>query len=282
MGQAWIEKKTVRINGGEGRASSLMKAGDESVPLVMLPGWPFGSEMFGDVMKMAQPEEAMVGVDYPGWGESEFGGGYSLRNLSLFVNGLVTALEVPKVDLLGVSFGATIAATYSTLFPEKVRSLVLNALPVYYPEYLTGQQKFLLSVVDNMPGLIPVIRDMMNSGNLAIWAAIVRTAPVMETDLDRRVFDQIRWANTAAMVEAVKTVSRIDLREVLPKIVNPTLLMVGRDDYVAPDSLKAFNLIPNSSLVRIPGTHSAIREHPEEFMGEVRKFRSELDGKIGE
>ena len=70
-------------------------------------------------------------------------------------------------------------------------------------------------------------------------------------------------------------VARIDLREMLPTIIVPTLLLYGEEDQRSPLKVaeEMHAAIPGSMLVTVPGVgHVVNLEAPEEFNTEVRNF----------
>jgi pimeloyl-ACP methyl ester carboxylesterase len=73
----------------------------------------------------------------------------------------------------------------------------------------------------------------------------------------------------------VRSFADADLRDVLPRIAVPTLLLYGDRDMRAPlDVARALETaIPTSKLVFMPGVgHQSNMEAPERFNSEVRSF----------
>ena len=81
-----------------------------------------------------------------------------------------------------------------------------------------------------------------------------------------------RPAGLRAMILAM---AEADLRDVLPRITVPTLLLVGEEDVRSPLSVaeELHEQIPGSTLVVMPDVgHQSNVETPERFNGEVRSF----------
>jgi len=79
-------------------------------------------------------------------------------------------------------------------------------------------------------------------------------------------------AGTRTMMHAM---AEADLRDVLPRIQVPTLLLYGESDARSPlDIAEALHAgIPGSQLVVLPGVgHFANAERPREFNEAVRRF----------
>ena len=80
----------------------------------------------------------------------------------------------------------------------------------------------------------------------------------------------------AGMRPMVQGFAEADLRDVLPRIQVPTLLLYGDADRRSPPEVVARDLhakIPGSRLVVLPGVgHQIDMEAPESFNAEVRGF----------
>ena len=90
-----------------------------------------------------------------------------------------------------------------------------------------------------------------------------------------------RPAGLRAMILAM---AEADLRDVLPRITVPTLLLVGEEDVRSPLSVveELHEQIPGSTLVVMPDVgHQSIVETPERSNSEVRAFSATTDRKKG-
>jgi len=79
----------------------------------------------------------------------------------------------------------------------------------------------------------------------------------------------------------VRAFGEADLRDVLPRIDVPTLLLYGDRDVRSPVSVgeDLHAQIPGSRLVVIPGSaHLCDMEAPERFNAEVRRFLASTQG----
>jgi pimeloyl-ACP methyl ester carboxylesterase len=78
-----------------------------------------------------------------------------------------------------------------------------------------------------------------------------------------------------------RSFAEADLRDVLPRIDVPTLLLQGDEDVRAPVQVaeQLHASIPSSKLVILPGVgHVSSVEAPELFTAEVRSFLGSLEG----
>lgn len=82
-------------------------------------------------------------------------------------------------------------------------------------------------------------------------------------------------ARSAGMLAATRAMAEADLRDVLPRIRAPTLLLFGDADRRSPLGVATdlHRSIPGSTLVVLPGVgHLSNVDAPERFNAEVRKF----------
>lgn len=211
----------------------------------------------------------VVAWDAPGCGESsdpppEF----RMPEYADCLRGFLDALGLDRPHVLGHSWGSALALELYRRHPDVARSLILvgayagwaGSLP---PEEVAqrlafaeriAQQRADGLVPDSMPGLFG---DAM---------------PAARADELRRIMAEIRPTGTVTMARAL---AEADLRDVLPRIDVPTLLLCGEADERSPPSVAdaLHSAIPDSVLVVMPGLgHECFLESPERFETEVRRF----------
>jgi pimeloyl-ACP methyl ester carboxylesterase len=211
----------------------------------------------------------VVAWDAPGSGESfeppdDFGlEGYA-DALAAFVGGL--GLDTPHV--MGLSFGSVLALELFRRHPVLVRSLVLLSAYAGWAgslgrEEAERRRRWGQSVADLPPRQVA-----------ADFATTLFTQEVPATIVQAytEVMTDFRAAGVRAMANAL---ADADLRDVLPSIDVPTLLVHGDADRRAPVEVaeKLRDRIPGSKLVVIPGSgHMVTLEAPELVNDEVRRF----------
>ena len=169
---------------------------------------------------------------------------------------------------MGHSWGSALALELSRLRPSIVRSLVLvrayagwaGSLP---PDEVAQRLEFALRIADLPPGTFEPA-----------------SMPGLFSDAmpeDRRselttIMSEIRPAGTRTMARAL---AEADLRDLLPRIEAPTLLIYGDADERSPLDIanKLHATIPRSSLTVMPGLgHECFLESAEALDTEVRSF----------
>jgi pimeloyl-ACP methyl ester carboxylesterase len=213
-------------------------------------------------------EFTVVAWDAPGAGASsdppeEFGMGGYADCLAGFVRGL--GLGAPHV--VGLSFGGALALAFQHRHPGIARVLVLASAYAGWagslPRQTTAER----------------LRRSLELSELAPEDFVTTLLPTMfSTEPDAAVLDGFETAMRSfhpAGFRAMSRASAEDLRDALPHVDVPTLLIYGSADVRAPlpvaEDLRA--AIPGSALVVLPGVgHVCPIEAPDRFNAELRAF----------
>lgn len=95
--------------------------------LVLIPGLDAAIPTFFSVTKQLAEKYKVIVLDQRGHGQSkEVGENYSTEVLARDLKSLLDHLGVSKAHILGHSMGARTATRFSILFPERVKSLILE------------------------------------------------------------------------------------------------------------------------------------------------------------
>lgn len=243
----------------------------EGPPLVLLHGALSDSRVWRRQLDELSDEFTVVAWDAPGCGRSSDPPAPEMFRLSDYANclaGLVDALGLGRAHVLGLSFGGGLALELYRRHPTVPKTLVLasayagwaGSLP---PEEVERRRQRALREADLppeqwVPGYLPGL--------------FTETAPPGLIDEAVAIMSETRPAGMKAMMYAF---AEADLRDVLPLIEVPTLLLYGEADRRSPlnvaEDLHA--KIPTSKLVVMPGVgHDSNLEAPETFNTEVRSF----------
>jgi pimeloyl-ACP methyl ester carboxylesterase len=185
----------------------------------------------------------------------------------------VDALGLERVHVLGHSWGSVLALELYQRRPSIVRSLILvgayagwaGSLP---PEEVARRLESALRIADLPPGTF----EPASMPGLFSTAMPEDRASELAT-----IMSEIRPTGTRAMAHAL---AETDLRDLLPQIEAPTLLLYGDADERSPLSIanELHATIPGSKLALMPGLgHECYLECAEAFDTEVRSFLLELD-----
>ena len=209
----------------------------------------------------------VIAWDEPGAGRSsDVPADFGLAGYAIALAGLVEALGAPA-HVCGLSWGGTVALELYRRRPELVATLVLadtyagwkGSLPE--PELrarVAGVERMLASSAETARPTLP-----------GLFAG---EPPREVVELLDGVAADVRPESVRV---ALRAMAETDLRDVLPAIAVPTLLVWGERDVRSPLSVahEFARAIPHAELVVIPGAgHMSNLERPDEFNSAVRAF----------
>ena len=253
-------------------------------PVVMLGGGVYGAAMFAPHARDLSSDHDVIRVQTLNVQQAERGGAmpddYSISSEAAAVHQTLLSLGLAgPVDVIGSSLGAVVALRLATLYPDRVRSLVLFEPPVFWvlpPEEFASD---------------PELREMRDlSSRMSASAApsddqlyrfrcILGTCPVEiphASDPDRPAWDRSRMAMRGLAAVAAH-------REVPDAIRKLQVLLINGADTVRfhrrMNELLS-KLLPNVRVAEIPGTHGASRTSQSEFIAITRAFLARVDGGV--
>jgi pimeloyl-ACP methyl ester carboxylesterase len=244
-------------------------------PLLLLHGfvgdgvgtWRYQLETLSD-------EFTVVAWDAPGAGRSSAAPeSFRLSDYADCLFGFVSALKLTHPYVAGLSFGSVLALELFRRHRGLPRKLVLASAYAgwagSFPPDVVQERLQLSLELSRLPAadFVAALLPSMFSPE----AAADRVAAFAENAAE---FDPVGFrAMAIASAEA-------DMRDVLPYIDVPTLLLYGDRDVRAPRQVAEALLagIPESRLVMIPGVgHINSVEAPDQFSAEVRTFLNERE-----
>ncbi len=232
-------------------------------------GFGFDSRSWRRQLDALSDEFTVVAWDAPGFGRaSDPPPTFRLPDYADCLAGFISALSLTEPHVLGLSFGAALALELYRRHPEVPATLVLagayagwaGSLP---PE--TVEQR---------------LEQALREEHLPPEGWVPRYVPGMLTEAaPQEMVDEVVAlmceVHPAANVTALRSMAEADLRDVLPRITVPTLLLYGEADKRSPLTV-AKDLhaqIPHSALVVLPGVgHLSNFEAADLFNREVREF----------
>jgi class 3 adenylate cyclase/pimeloyl-ACP methyl ester carboxylesterase len=155
-----------------------------------------------------------------------------------------------RAALMGANEGTLMAALFAATYPERVTTLVLvnaAARPAWAPDYPWGRPP------DAVTALVDLIEKTWGSGN-----AIAALNPSIADD-PNALEAWARFARLAASpavaAAVVRMIFELDIREVLPAISAPTLVIQRREYPLVPveSGRDVARRIPGAMFVEVPG-----------------------------
>jgi pimeloyl-ACP methyl ester carboxylesterase len=287
--QRWIEIDGEPVNVIE-LGPTQPSAGQAPQPLMFVHGlsgsWPNWLEQLAAM----SAERRVIAMDLPGFGHSPMpreqhrpGTGITISGYARLLDGLMGALGVDAAAVVGNSMGGFIAAELAIAFPQRVERLVLvsaagisttrdprvtRALPV---------MSRLQTVLAATAGWVAAKSDTVaRRARLrdALMNLVVRHPSRLPAAL---AAEQIRGAGKPGFIQGLQAVLDYDVRDRLPEIACPTLIVWGDRDRLIPvrDAALFAELIPNSRKVIFEDTgHMSMLERPAAFNALLEQFLS--------
>lgn len=251
-----------------GRTIAYRWAGDGR-PLVLLHGGWSDSREWRPQLKGLADEFTVIAWDAPGCGGSwDPPEDFRLHDYADAVAGFIDAIGIERPHLLGLSFGGGLALEVHHRHPDLLRSLVLASAYAGWagslaPDVVAARVRRALEEAERPP------TEWVESYLPGFFAGPVAQAAVDELIA---IMCDVRPAGIRPMVKAF---AEADLRDALPAISVPTLLLYGELDQRSPLTVAEdmHARAPQAELVVLPGVgHVSNIEAPEVFNAEVRRF----------
>ena len=241
------------------------------VPLVFIHGFPLDGRMWDGQQKVFAEDRRVLVPDLRGFGRSPLPEGQNTiedhaRDLALFLD----MHDVSRAILCGFSMGGYVALAFASLFPWKVRGLVLadtraGADPDSAKAHRTTSAQRALSegmcfLADEM--LFKLLTD--------------ETLHSADGELPRAVWNMMVDQRREGMAKALVAMrDRPSRTEELHRICCPALVVVGAKDGITPPSeaRSMASAIQGARYAEIAGAgHLACMEQPVAFNQALRNF----------
>jgi pimeloyl-ACP methyl ester carboxylesterase len=268
----------------EGVSVNTIELGD-GPPVVFVHGLSGSWQNWLEQLPVVAREHRVITLDLPGFGYSPMPHGeISIAGYARMLDALLGELGIDAAAVVGNSMGGFIGAELAIAFPQRVERLVL----VSAAGLSTHNDP---RTVRAMPALVRLERIIAAS---AAWVAskseaVVRRPRLREAAMKLVVAhpdrlpavlaaEQVRGAGKPGFIPALEAVVGYDVRDRLPEIACPTLIVWGdRDRLITVRDADVFEeLIPNSRKVVFEDTgHMAMLERPEGFNALLSEFLAE-------
>lgn len=251
--------------------------GDGPIDLVYAQGWltnieyAWESPHYAEFLTKLGRFSRLIFFDKRGTGLSERNVGFpTLEQRTEDIVAVLDAVGLEKAAFFGMSEGGNMAALFAATHPERTRGLVLSGTSArgsWAPDYPWR------SYTKDMDGLIADMRQ-----NWGKPISLGEAAPgVADNEAAREWWGAyIRNSASPKTAELITRLNaQIDIRDILPTISSPTLIINREHDAwaVADEARYIASLIPDSTLMLVPGAdHLPWYGDQDRIIGEIEEF----------
>lgn len=232
------------------------------IPVLLLHGWGSSFDVYRGIMSALCDRCRLVALNFPGCGKSDtMKEPWTLDDYCNLVIKFINAVDLENPIMVGHSHGGRVILKMvgsGMVAPDKI--VLLDAAGLIPKKSMKQKMRARSFKIIKRVLTLPVIRNysagLLDKARKHYGSADYNAAP----EVLRKT-----------MVSLVNT----DLRELLPNIKCPTLLIWGENDTATPlaDAKTMENLIPDAGLCVIKGTgHYSFCERPYEAHAILRSF----------
>jgi pimeloyl-ACP methyl ester carboxylesterase len=238
-------------------------------PLVLLHGALSDARVWRPQIEGLAGEFELTAWDAPGAGRSsDPSPPFGLDAWADALADFLEAIDVGPAHVLGLSFGGSLALELYRRRPGAVRSLILA------DSYAGWKGSLSEAEVEQRKEMALRTSRMPPDELIERWLPELLTGGATPERVEelKAIMSDTHPAGLRLLAEAM---AAADLRDVLPRIEVPTLLLWGEQDERSPlrvaEAMR--ESIPGAELVTIPGAgHDSNVEQPERFTAAVRSF----------
>jgi 3-oxoadipate enol-lactonase/4-carboxymuconolactone decarboxylase len=237
-------------------------------PLLLGPSLGTSNALWDKVAPELSITHRVVCWDLPGHGGSAadlISAGAGVGDLADLVLALADSLGIERFAYAGVSLGGAVGLHLAVHRPQRLSSLAVICSSAHFNGAKPWEER---AALVRREGLA----ELAESAD-ARWFTSGFTVP--------ELIEDHRRADPEAYAACCDALAAFDLRDRLPEIAVPTLLVAGRDDPATPPAhlREIADAVPGAALVELPGaSHLAPAQCPEAVL---TALRAHLGGPAG-
>jgi pimeloyl-ACP methyl ester carboxylesterase len=246
------------------KGSIALRQSGQGSAVVFLHGLGGSSKSWSRQLINLSESYHVIAWDCPGYGDSDdFPGGRPATHD--FAKALLSALDnmgIGEFSLVGHSMGGAVAPWIARLAPMRVKRLVLSATKVSFGSDDPSGYDMRLAERRQM--------DDETFGRARAKSMVGEDSPVFEEVAS--IAGEIRVTGYEGAIHLLKNANNA---AILPTIEQPTLVVAGANDKIAPTiATKAVaHAVPGAHLITIPNAgHAAYMEQPEIYSNHLKEF----------
>ncbi|MEU6809845.1 3-oxoadipate enol-lactonase [Streptomyces sp. NPDC046831] len=229
-------------------------------PLLLGPSLGTSYALWDKVAPELSTGHRVVRWDLPGHGGSPadlVGPGATVGDLAALVLALADSLGIDRFAYAGVSLGGAVGLHLAVHHPERVTSLAVLCSSAHFNGEGPWRERAERVRREGLDWLVASAGERWFTGGFT----------------DEALVRDHREADPEAYAACCDALAAFDLREALPGITAPTLLIAGREDPATPPAhlREIADAVPGAALAEIPGaSHLAPAQCPEAVLTALR------------
>jgi 3-oxoadipate enol-lactonase len=242
--------------------------------VVLLHGYPFNRSMWREQTEALSASYRVITPDLRGHGETSVTDKpATMEAMAQDVATLLDQLEIKRIVLGGLSMGGYVAFAFYRRFYSRVRALILADTRPQADTEEARRNRELQAEKILAEGMESITDDFLKK---VLTPATISQKP----ETRKRVREMIVKTKPQGAVAALQAMAaRRDQTDLLPEIIAPTLIIVGRRDQITPpaDAELMHKEIRGSRLEIIEGAaHLSNIEQPAQFNRALKDFLDAL------
>ncbi len=283
--QRWLVIDGQPVNTIELGAQREAERETASQPLVFVHGLSGCWSNWLEQLPVLAAQHRVITLDLPGFGYSPMPAQrISIAGYARLLDRLLGELRIDAAAVVGNSMGGFIAAELAIAFPQRVERLVLISAAGVSTTNHPGTTRAVPALTLLNPALAAGAAWVAGKSSVlarrahlrdALLNVVVRHPSRLPAAL---AAEQLRGAGKPGFLQGLEAILHYDVRERLPEIACPTLIVWGDGDRLIPvrDADVFAELIPDSRKVIFEDTgHMAMLERPAAFNALLEDFLAE-------
>ncbi|WP_370894860.1 alpha/beta fold hydrolase [Janibacter sp. GXQ6167] len=243
-------------------------------PLLLINGLGACLEAWEPLTRLLQGRD-IIAVDHPGCGLSSPPNHImTMPEIAMFYTEVLKTVAVDEADVLGFSFGGTIAQQIAKDYPEFVRSLILAGTAPGTGGF-PADPITIMTAANPLRYVIPLVREM--AAPIIYRGRCGRHPRLFETELSGWDAHRTTLLGVGAQTAAFAGWSSLSWLAMIDK---PTLVLGGEEDPMAPvaNSRLIASVIPGAELrVFDQGGHLFLFDMAEQAAPPIKDFLERVD-----
>lgn len=256
--------------------------GDGPFDLVFVPGFVTHMELqwklpgFGSFLTDLGRFSRLIRFDKRGTGMSDpVSGAPSLETRMDDVRAVMDAVGSRRAAFYGLSEGAAMSILFAATYPERTAALILRSCSprtLWAPDFPWGRSDDAYQrEVDQALGVFAPRAEAREA---------VRALGMQDEDEVEAFIDFVRYGVSPGMLASLYRMNKeIDVRDVLPTVRVPALVLHGSEDQIVPVEVGAWTAqrLPSARFVELPRVgHLALKAGSTDIQNEVERFLTDV------